>query len=262
MSTDIDRIERMFTKASWLIGIVWTLGIGTGAFVFYTAYSTLFDVTEKVTVKVETIKNEAVKDIKDIKDKVEENLITRIDKKIDKKKIQEKVINKLSTKIENDLDQRIKETTKNIYASIDNLVDKLNKQHEDLKTYNTILSKVLVTQEIKQNLVSYLDVYSSKDTYFLRELTSGIIGIDLKFPNLSNKKYFKGKLSLKLFGQSYEEKIKVLGNKNFKTSIHFRIPDMVGNIPISKGTYNYMVELTSNEGKTILNQESGSFQLY
>ncbi|MEI8593726.1 hypothetical protein [Photobacterium sp. Hal280] len=260
---DMERIDSMFNKSVWLIGIIWTITLGGGAFAFSTSFSYLDNLITNSESKIEKITKNATEKIDaavlDTSQKITEDLA----KKIDVVQIAEDLKTQRIPAIEAELTKTIENFKLSINNDLKIVKDDVNQTRTDVQIYKQLLSDLIEVKEVSEALevnVYGLDI----EPNLPRVGNPAQILARINAPKLSKNQSLKTLITVDFLGYEYKKDLILTSGEfadlSFPIVVNKTIKDSA--VEVGRGKYAVSLKVTDMSGTVILVKDSGLFELY
>nr|WP_321460045.1 hypothetical protein [uncultured Vibrio sp.] len=261
--TDIHRIERMFTKATWLIGVVWTVTLGAGAFSFITSFSYLDSLVTNAETRVGTVSDSASEKINDAADKVVKDLLVNVSKQIDIVKLSEEVKNEKIPAIEKELSTTVSDIKAQLKSELDEIEENIRITQTKVDEYKSVLNELVEIQSLAEDMRVTINKVTLEPSVPRVGQPAQLIG-QIYVPTTNKNQVVSGKIIFKAFGYTHETDFTLVGNNSLDISVPIVIPTTVpkSDVKIGEGSYAVEMKVVSNNKQLVLAQNSSLERVY
>lgn len=257
--TDIERIERMFNKAVWLIGVIWTLTIGTGAFAFFTSFSYLNRLVKNAEEKLDKISKQSENKI----ELATKNVVKEISTRIDINKLVEEIKHEKIPAIEKELNKTVDKLKERIDNRLLQISNKSALIETKLNYYQSQLDKLIKIQQIANKV--RINIYGlALEPTLPRIGHPAQIVASISAPRLEENQILSARLIVNAFGVKHEKDITIFSSNDLDISIPIIIPekDMKTGINLGEGKYAISLSIVSKDNKILFAQKTTLVQVY
>ncbi|QYJ74680.1 hypothetical protein [Shewanella sp. FJAT-52076] len=261
--TEMERIDSMFNKSVWLIGIIWTITLGGGAFAFSTSFSYLDNLIANSEKKIEKISQGATEKIDAAVLETSKKITDELAQKIDVVRISNDIKNNRIPEIEADLDKTIKDLKNAIDTELGLVRDDISQTRNDVEKYSKLLSDLIKVQEVAETLeVQAYGIYIEPDlpqTGKPAQITTRIYA-----PKLEKNQTIKVVASMEFLGFEHKQTLLLIAGEFTDISFPMVLPKNINgsDILVGQGKYTGTLKITDASGSLLLAQKTGLLEIY
>jgi hypothetical protein len=274
-STEFDRVERLFTKAMWMVGVMGFIAFGSGAVTYLTAYSQISQTAEGAEKRIRDVSQSAETEIKSQVSKASEAVVTEIRKNFDVNRLETRIIEEELPRIHKDVAIHVERTSydlsgrlEQIRSESERLKSLVHEKDIAIKDLQERLEKMVTKVELIDNLdfsISSISIspYSPK-IGTPAQLTAQIKAENPPYVLTSGSGEREGKfivdvsINMKAFDQTWATEAKLTATRTGGETIDVAIPIMIphqspsGDLKYGPGKYNIEVVVYSKDKANML----------
>lgn len=253
VDNDLDRIEKMFNRTIWLVGILITVFISGSVISFVTIYNSVSNTAKDAKLSIE-------KNVDDMSKKITENMSEKIDLNKIIKEIKESEIENITKKLTGELEKSKNEIDKKS-SYLASQYDILSNKVKDIN--NIINSFYNVQNIVKESEVKILTIESSKYSPKITEPFN--VNMTIQAPNLKDSNVLKIYIETIMQNIQYSQEAIIKGGNLLNISIPVSPRPVVKNgddeIKQGQGKYSVEVRVYTPDKKVLLEQSSAFISL-
>ncbi|MBY7873918.1 hypothetical protein KW452_01930 [Vibrio fluvialis] len=261
--TDMQRIDSMFNKSVWLIGIIWTITLGGGAFAFSASFSYLDNLIVNSEKKIEKISQSATEKIDAAVLETSKKITNELAMKIDVVRISNEIKDNRIPALEAELEQTISQLKSGIDTELGQVKRDITKTKTDIQEYTKLLSDLIEVHEVSEALeVQTFGVYiepNIPETGKPAQITSRISA-----PKLAKNQTLKVVASMEFLGYEHKQPLLLTAGDYIDIAFPIVIYQTINNsdVKVGRGKYSATLKITDTSEKVLLAQKTALLELY
>lgn len=255
--SDIQRIEGMFNKTIWVIGLVWAATFGGGMYVTSSVLTQVRESGDKAEERIEAVAAAAESSIKEASSDAANTAAKQIAEKVDVERLVDDLKSERIPKIETQLAESVQQIKDRVSKSITDTDSRLRDQENTVKKLSVLLQSVVQIQELARDIkVELRDI--GVEPFYPDVGQPAQMTATVRAPYLDDSAILPIKVEFKAFGITKEVEDKILGSNELALSVPIIIPSMseMDDQPLGEGKYAFTVTVRSGDGQLILDKDS------
>ena len=254
-SSELDRVEKMFDKTIWLIGILTTVFIAGSVIVFLT-----------LNQNVTTTANDAKASIKKTLEEATNSVVDKLSAQIDLKAITNQIIESSIPKVRNELETQLQIEKYKMTSEVADLSGKYLELKQQADGLKKTLDQLLVVQSISKQ--SEITIYGIVSSTTLPKLGLPIVvNFSLSAPNLDKSNLLEVQPIILFNGyQITLDRILIKGTNIIEVSVPLgkdtRTDKGIIQLPSIPGKYSIELRIFTTDRKLLLEQETSSIEYF